>query len=102
MLTVAEVQARAETIRRADAVLVQLQLPGDVAAAAARIGHDAGRLVVLDGAPQDDALLASADVVRADDKEAEMLLGVPPEEMRDAARKLLEKGPRLIAVAVPD
>ncbi len=102
MLTVAEVEARAETVRRADAVLVQLQLPGDVAAAAARIGHEAGRLVVLDGAPEDDALLAHADVVRADDKEAEMLLGVPPTEMRDAARKLLDKGPRLIAVAVED
>lgn len=102
MLTVAEVEARAERIGRADAVLVQSQLPADVAAAAARIGHDAGRLVVVDGAPADDALLACADVVRADDKEAEMLLGVPPAEMRDAARKLLEKGPRLIAVAVDD
>ena len=102
MLTVAEVQERAERIRRADAVLVQLQLPAEVAAAAARIGHEAGRLVVLDGAPSDDALLAHADVVRADDKEAEILLGVPPDQMRDAARKLLEKGPRLIAVAVDD
>jgi ribokinase len=31
-----------------------------------------------------------------------MLLGVPPAQMRDAARKLLEKGPRLIAVATDD
>src|SRR4029453_14533593 len=48
------------------------------------------------------ALPGYAAVVRADDKEAEMLLGVPPGEMRDAARKLLERGPRLIAVAVDD
>ncbi len=102
LLTVADVEQRAEQIRQKDAVLVQLQQPADVAAVAARIGHDAGRLVVLDGAPEDDALLACADVVRADDKEAQMLLGVPPAEMRDAARKLLEKGPRLIAVAVDD
>ncbi len=102
LLTVADVAQRAEQIRQKDAVLVQLQLPADVAAAAARIGHDAGRLVVLDGAPPDDALLACADVVRADDKEAAMLLGVPPAQMRDAARKLLEKGPRLIAVATDD
>ncbi len=101
-LTVADVEQRAERIRRADAVLVQLQQPADVAATAARIGNDAGRLVVLDGAPPDDALLAHADVVRADDKEAAMLLGVAPEEMRDAARKLLEKGPRLIALALAD
>jgi ribokinase len=99
---VADVEERADTIRQQDAVLVQLQQPADVCAAAARIGHEAGRLVVLDGATSDDALLARADVVRADDKEAELLLGVPPEDMRDAARKLLEKGPRLIAVAVDD
>ena len=99
LLGVADVERAAERIGRQDAVLVQLQLPAEVAAAAARVGHDAGRLVVLDGAPPDDGLLAHADVVRADEKEAEMLLGVPPEEMRDAARKLLEKGPRLIAVA---
>jgi ribokinase len=102
LLTVADVEERADTIRQQDAVLVQLQQPADVCAAAARIGHEAGRLVVLDGATSDDALLARADVVRADDKEAELLLGVPPEDMRYAARKLLEKGPRLIAVAVDD
>ncbi len=102
LLTIADVERHAELIRRQDAVLVQLQQPAEVAAAAARIGHDAGRLVVLDGAPQDDALLAHADVVRADDKEAGMLLGVPPAEMPGAARKLLEKGPRLIAVAVDE
>jgi ribokinase len=102
LLTVADIERQAELIRRQDAVLVQLQQPGDVAAAAARIGRGAGRLVVLDGAPEDDALLADADVVRADEKEAGQLLGVPAGQMRDAARKLLEKGPRLIAVAVDD
>ncbi len=102
LLTVAEVEDRAERIRRQDAVLVQLQLPADVATAAARIGHEAGRLVVLDGAPSDEALLSYADVVRSDGREASMLLGVPPAEMRDAARRLLDKGPRLIAVAVED
>jgi len=102
LLTVADVEQHAARIRRQDAVVVQLQQPAEVCAAAARIGHAAGRLVVLDGAPADDALLADADVVRADDKEAEQLLGVPPAEMRDAARKVLEKGPRLIAVAVDD
>ena len=102
LLTEADVERQAGRIREQDAVLVQLQQPAGVAAAAARIGHGAGRLVVLDGAPTDDALLAYADVVRADDKEAELLLGVPPEQMRDAARKVLEKGPRLVAVAVDD
>jgi ribokinase len=102
LLTVADVEERAGRIREQDAVVVQLQQPPEVATAAARIGHEAGRLVVLDGAPADEALLGYADVVRADDREAEMLLGVPPDQMLDAARKLLRRGPRLIVVAVDD
>jgi ribokinase len=102
LLTVADIEEHAERIARQDAVLVQLQQPAEVATAAARIGHAAGRLVVVDGAPSGDELLACADVVRADDKEAELLLGVPPGQMREAARKLLDRGPRLIAVAVDD
>jgi ribokinase len=51
LLTVADVQGAARALAAADAVLVQLQQPFAVALAAARIGHDAGRLVVLDGAP---------------------------------------------------
>lgn len=108
LLTAAEVEASAALLGRADAVLVQLQQPGAAAIAAARIGRDAGRLVVLDGAPADadrDELLALADVVRADDKEAELLLGLSgadPGQVRDAARDLLKAGPKLMAVALPD
>ncbi|HEU4348360.1 MAG TPA: PfkB family carbohydrate kinase, partial [Actinoplanes sp.] len=88
-------------IQRRDAVLVQLQQPPDAAAAAARLGHDAGRLVVLDGVPRDDALLGYADVVRADATEAGAWLGVPPADFGPAARERLAKGPSLIALEVP-
>jgi ribokinase len=101
LLTVADVEAAAGGIERRDAVLVQLQQPPDAAAAAARLGHAAGRLVVLDGAPGDQALLGHAAVVRADGKEAEQWLGVPPAEFGPAARDLLAKGPKLIALEVP-
>jgi ribokinase len=94
LLTVADIERHAPLIGQQDAVLVQLQQPADVATAAARIGHAAGRLVVLDGTPEDEELLAYADVVRADEKEAQQLSDTP--------RELLKKGPRLVAVAVED
>jgi ribokinase len=108
LLTVAEVTAAAERIRRADAVLLQLQQPPEALLVAARAGRDAGRLIVLDGAPAEDHrddLLALADVVRADDKEAELLLGIPaddPDRVREAARDVLKAGPRLLAVALAE
>jgi ribokinase len=107
LLTAADVEASAGPIGAADAVLVQLQQPGPAAVAAARIGRAAGRLVVLDGAPANagrDELLALADVVRADDQEAGLLLGLSgadPAQVRDAARDLLKAGPTLMAVALP-
>jgi ribokinase len=91
LLTEDDVLERADVLAASDAVLVQLQQPGPVALAAARIGKEAGRLVVLDGTVQDRRLLAYADVVRADEKEAE---GLGPE--------LLDEGPSLLVLAQPD
>jgi len=102
LLTEDDVTAARAVIGGADAVLVQLQQPPAAALAAARIGHDAGRLVVLDGAPEEqrDELLALADVVRADEQEAELLLD--GKATAEKARALLEKGPRLLALGVED
>ena len=93
LLTDTDVEAAAGRIRASDAVLVQLQQPAAVARVAARIGREAGRLVVLDGATDDTGLLALADVVRADEKEAQAL--PDPED-------LLDLGPKLIAIARED
>jgi ribokinase len=104
LLTEPDVRGAAAAIARVEAVLVQLQQPAAAALAAARIGHDAGRLVVLDGAPPADhraELLAAADVLRADEHEAELLLG-DASSVRRAAAELLEAGPRLVAVALPE
>jgi ribokinase len=51
LLTVADVRGAARALAAADAVLVQLQQPPAAALTAARIAHQAGRLVVLDGGP---------------------------------------------------
>jgi ribokinase len=61
LLTSADVVGAARALAGADAVLVQLQQPLAVAMAAARIGHDAGRLVVLDGAPPAETSPIAAD-----------------------------------------
>ncbi|MFI7600518.1 PfkB family carbohydrate kinase [Actinoplanes sp. NPDC049681] len=102
LLTERDVESARAVIADADAVLVQLQQPAAAALAAARIGHDAGRLVVLDGVPEQrrDELLAAADVVRADEKEARLLFDGEPTV--DNARRLLDQGPRLLALGVED
>lgn len=76
LLTAADVDAAAPALRSADAVLVQLQQPGPAALAAARHARAGGALVVLDGQLPDeerDELLSLADVIRADEREAESL-----------------------------
>jgi ribokinase len=101
-LTVPDVEAAADVLRRASAVVVQLQQPGPAALAAARLARDGGALVVLDGAPANDAreeLLICADVLRADDREAGLLLGTAPgdvDALRAAARDLVARGPRIL------
>jgi ribokinase len=101
-----DILAAEDTIAGADAVLVQLQQPAPAAAAAARIAADAGRLVVLDGAPPAShraELLAAADVVRADAHDAGLLLGVPVDDaaaVRRAAADLLDAGPSLLAIGL--
>ncbi|WP_431977172.1 PfkB family carbohydrate kinase [Micromonospora haikouensis] len=103
LLTEADVAGAADALRAARAVLVQLQQPPAAALAAARIGREAGRLVVLDGATADDELLALADVLRADAREAGLVVGKPPKDAGAglrAARELRDRGPALVAVEV--
>jgi ribokinase len=108
LLTEADVHACAATITGARAALLQLQQPSAATLAAGRYAREAGRLVLLDGAPAEDshrdALLALADVVRADARESAALVGGPLEDAAGAVRAgrdLLRRGPRLVALAVP-
>ncbi|MEU5722060.1 PfkB family carbohydrate kinase [Micromonospora sp. NPDC047738] len=107
LLTEADVTGAAEVLSAARAVLVQLQQPLPAALAAARCAREADRLVVLDGAPADPAgateLLALADVLRADAREVELIVGDPPKDAGTglrAGRELLARGPSLVAVEV--
>ncbi|WP_250006064.1 PfkB family carbohydrate kinase [Actinoplanes sp. M2I2] len=91
LLSEADVRRARDVIAGADAVLVQLQQPEAAALAAARIGHEAGKLVVLDGEVTDKTLLSYADVVRADEKESGGL-----------GEEVLDLGPKLLALAQDD
>jgi ribokinase len=77
LLSEDDVLQRADVLAGADAVLVQMQQPVPAALAAARM--------------PDRRLLAYADVVRADEKEAESL-----------GEEILDEGPSLLALAQPD
>ncbi|WP_237558543.1 PfkB family carbohydrate kinase, partial [Cellulomonas carbonis] len=106
-LTADDVRAAAPVLRRADAVLVQLQQPADSVVEALRSADDTGALVVVDGAPADDAVRAAvlehADVVRADEVEAAGLLGRALRGVDDAvtaATELVGRGPRVVALEV--
>lgn len=102
LLTPSDVAASADALASADAVVVQLQQPGEAALVAARAARG---LVVLDGVPSDraDELLAAADVLRADHQEAELLTGQRVDGV-DAAlragRELLGRGPSAVALEV--
>lgn len=105
LLTEADVERAGDCFGAAGTVLIQLQQPAAVALRAARLARAAGCRVVLDGAPGDPRrradLLAAADVVRADTREAGLLTGTTVRGGRDAlaaARDLLRCGPSLVAV----
>ncbi|MEU5263868.1 PfkB family carbohydrate kinase [Amycolatopsis sp. NPDC021455] len=107
LLTETDVFAASAPISAAASVIVQLQQPAPAALLAARLAHTAGTRVVLDGAPQDDALagdlLALADVVRADGHETELLTGQPVDDVASAARaaaELRRRGPSLAVLEV--
>lgn len=106
LLTAGDVAGAGEQLAACQVLSLQLQQPG--AAVRAALERAPGTaLVVSDGAPEDAdtraAVLARADVVRADATEAAQLVGreLPGvADAREAAAELLAAGPRLVALAV--
>lgn len=106
LLTETDVAASQRLLGRAQWASIQLQQPPRAALAAAGAARRAGCRVVLDGAPAGgecrDELLACASVVRADQREAELLAGFPvtgEASARRAAAEILLHGPELVALA---
>ncbi|HVX43700.1 MAG TPA: PfkB family carbohydrate kinase [Mycobacteriales bacterium] len=105
LLRPADIAAAEFTFSGADAVVLQLQQPAAAALAAAAAAKRHAALLVLDGAPPAglrDALLAQADVVRADAQEAALWTGreLPgPQDVRAAAEQLRAAGPSVVLFA---
>ena len=77
-LGVDDVEAAAEVVRSADVLLLQLEVPLDTVAAAARIAHEAGTRVLLNPSPaaaMQPGLLQHVDLVVANMAEATQLTG---------------------------
>jgi len=101
--------AAAQALDVASAVLVQLQQPTSTARACrgTPCPRCRARVLLLDGAPEDerqrDALLATADTVGADTREAEKLTGTRVTDAESAlrvGRELLRLGPWMVALEV--
>ena len=87
-LTTERVEAQRELIANADALLMQLESPESVLAAA-DIAHQNHTTVVLNPAPArvlSDELLARVDIITPNETEAEKLTGIRVENDDDAAR----------------
>lgn len=100
-----DVETAMALIGSARAVSLQMQEPARVLLAAARAAHDQGRLVVLDGAPDDsidpDDIYRLASLVRADRTEAELMTGMDiggTDAAVAAARELRSKGAGMVMI----
>jgi ribokinase len=104
LLTVADVEAAAETIRASRVLVAQLEVPVECVSATVRIAAGAQVRIVFDPAPPvplPDDLLARVDVIRANRTEVEALTGVRVVDLpsaRKGARALLARGCRAAIV----
>ncbi|MBV9353341.1 MAG: bifunctional hydroxymethylpyrimidine kinase/phosphomethylpyrimidine kinase [Mycobacterium sp.] len=108
LVTVDDLERAAAVFDSADTVSLQLQQPAETVLTAARRARERGARVVADGAPQGDIheeLMQLVAVIRADAKEAELMAGEPvgsESAATEFANRLLDSGPDLVAVALPD
>ena len=99
----AQVEAAEKALVGADALLLQLETPLEVAVAAARAAREKGALVIWDPAPavpMGEEAYRLCDVLTPNQTEAETLTGVRAADRagaRDAARRLVREG---VAAAV--
>jgi ribokinase len=103
-LSVADIDAAADTIRASRTLVTQLEVPLECVSAAVRIAMDGGVRVVFDPAPPrplPDDLLKGIDVMRANATEAEALTDIHVHDQataRKAARAMISRGVRAVIV----
>lgn len=104
-LAPADLQAHEDVLSAADVLLLQLEAPIETVDEAIRLGKAHGCLVVLDAAPPSErypSRLGEVDVLTPNETEASALLQgarvAGLESARDAALRLLERGPGAVAL----
>jgi ribokinase len=101
-----DVAKAAETIRAADVLLLQLEVPLDTVRYAAKLAAEAGVLVILNPAPAtalEDALLNQVAILTPNESEAQRLTGievVDERSARAAGEKLLARGVRDVVITM--
>lgn len=108
LMTPEHVDAAADGIRAASAVLVQLEIPLESVLRVAAIAHDAGVPLILDPSPAralPDELLRRTRAVKPNAQEARALTGIDVHDRvtaRRAALALLDRGVALAVVEAGD
>ncbi len=103
-----DVEAAASAIRRAQAVVVQLEIPLDAAEEALRIGRGHSVVTVLNPAPAQAIpreILSHVDVLIPNEIEATTICGLPvddPGTALAAGERLLEMGPKRVVITLGD
>lgn len=103
-LNQADIEAAGPAIAGSAVLLLQLEVPLDVVVHAAALAKASGVAVVLDPAPAfllPSALYRVVSVIHPNEREAEILTGVPVHDMdgaRDAADRLLRAGCQAVII----
>ena len=91
-------------LKKAEILMLQLEIPLDTVAAAAKKAKESGVKVLLDPAPArqlPDELLQLCDFITPNETEAQILTGIKvnnPEDAKEAAEILLRKGVQAVIV----
>lgn len=102
----AYIDRQRDLIAKADAVLMQLEIPIETVLHTARLASSLGKLVVLDpapAAPLPDELYGLVDLIKPNEVELAHLTGLPvtsPAQAEKAAQKLLERGAGRVLVTL--
>ncbi len=101
-----DIDRAAEEIRRADVVLMQLEVPLPTVAYAAKVAAEAGVPVILNPAPAgdlDEELLRRLYMLTPNRSEASQISGIEVVDMASAeraARAIYERGPRCVVLTL--
>lgn len=105
-LSPADVHAARDVVSNADLVVCQLEVPMETTLETFRLAKAAGARTILNpapAAPLPDELLELTDICAPNETETELLAGLPvhtPHEAEVAARRLLDRGPRVVILTL--